>query len=225
LNPLFDRAAGNRSIFFRSKTVKMSPASILGILALISLSGIARAHGWHDGAAGGGFAAGFAHPFTGVDHLLAMLAVGLWSASAGPRPWVAPLSFATVLVASALAAGSGLLPAWMQQGTEPMIAASVLVLGMLVAWRVRLPAVAGASLVAAFAVFHGAAHGVEVGTGAPTLAGLAMATVLLHGLGMALGFGLQRAGEPWRRLAGRLIGGGIALAGLGLGAGLVATLA
>ena len=102
-------------------------------LGAAAIATAAQAHGWHGGA-DGGFAAGFAHPFTGIDHLLAMLAVGLWSASAGPRPWVAPLSFAALLILGALASGSGLVPAPLQQGTEPAIAVSVLVLGLLGLW-------------------------------------------------------------------------------------------
>jgi len=195
-------------------------SSLIVFLAIAVFGTSARAHGWHDGA-GSGFAAGFAHPFGGIDHLLAMLAVGLWSASSGPRPWLAPLSFAAALIAGALASGTGLVPAVLQQGTEPVIAASVLVLGLLVALTIRLAAPAAAALVGAFAFFHGAAHGVELGTAAASLAGLAAATALLHGGGMVLGFALRGAHRRWLAL----VGSGISLAGLALGAALLGTLA
>jgi urease accessory protein len=205
--------------------MKISPCAAPAALALATLSGVARAHGWHDDGNGGGFAAGFLHPFSGIDHLLAMLAVGLWSANASPRPWLAPLCFATVMIAGAVATGSGVLPGWVPGSAEPMIAASVLVLGLLVAWRVQLPAAAGAALVGGFALFHGAAHGAEVSTAAAALAGLAVATALLHGVGMLMGFALRRARQPWQRVLGGAIGGGIALTGLGLGAGAIGALA
>jgi len=193
------------------------PLVFFGIAAIATS---AQAHGWHDGAPGG-FAAGFAHPFSGIDHLLAMLAVGLWSASANPRPWAAPLSFAALLIAGALASGSGLVPAFMLRGTEPVIAASVFVLGLLVALKFRLAAPAAVAVVGAFAFFHGAAHGGELGATAAPLAGLAVATALLHGGGMALGFALRGLHRRWLALAG----GGIALTGLGLGAVLLGALA
>jgi len=192
----------------------------LAVLALATISTAAQAHGWHAGTASS-FTAGFVHPFTGIDHLLAMLAVGLWSASAAPRPWLAPLIFAALLIAGALAAGGGIVPAPVLQGTEWAIAASVIVLGILVAWRIRLATPAVALVVGTFAFFHGAAHGLELGTAAAPLCGLAAATALLHGAGIALGIALRGRHQ---RLA-TLLGAAIAFAGIGLGAGLLAALA
>jgi urease accessory protein len=110
----------------------------------------------------GGFAAGFAHPLWGADHLAAMLAVGLWGALSEPR-WPqaarAPLVFALALVLGAcLAMFSG----WVPPGVEPGIAVSLLGLGLLVAWRVPLPQPVGLTLVGVFALIHGAAHGTEL---------------------------------------------------------------
>jgi len=162
----------------------------------------------HTGADAGahhhGFLAGFMHPLTGVDHLAAMLAVGLWSALAarnGRELLAAPLGFAAMLLAGALMGLAGVaLPA-----VEPMIAASLLVLGLLVFTRRRLPALASAALVGVFAVFHGLAHGQELAgesDAALTLAGILAATVLLHAAGIGLGWALRHANRWLPRLAG-----------------------
>ncbi|WP_038218040.1 HupE/UreJ family protein [Xenophilus azovorans] len=162
----------------------------------------------HTGADAGthhhGFLAGFMHPLTGVDHLAAMLAVGLWSALAarnGRELLAAPLGFAAMLLAGALMGLAGVaLPA-----VEPMIAASLLVLGLLVFTRRRLPALVSAALVGVFAVFHGLAHGQELAgesDAALTLAGMLAATVLLHAAGIGLGWALRHANRWLPRLAG-----------------------
>ncbi len=162
----------------------------------------------HTGADAGahhhGFLAGFMHPLTGLDHLAAMLAVGLWSALAarnGRELLAAPLGFAAMLLAGALMGLAGVaLPA-----VEPMIAASLLVLGLLVFTRKRLPAFASAALVGVFAIFHGLAHGQELAgetDAALTLAGMLAATVLLHAAGIGLGWALRRANHWLPRLAG-----------------------
>ena len=161
-----------------------------------------------------GFEAGFVHPFTGLDHLAAMLTVGVWSAQSqrGWRMAAAPLSFAALLTLGALAGMAGvLLPA-----VEPMVAASVLVLGLVVALRWRLSAAGGAALVGAFALFHGLAHGSEL-SGLGALAGIVLATALLHGSGLLLGLQLRSLAPLWSRLAGSAL----ALIGLGLMTGMV----
>jgi len=173
-------------------------------LALAALP--AAAHAGH-AAETHGFLAGLAHPFTGLDHLLAMLAVGLWSATTARRVWLAPLVFAVVLLLGALLTANGpFIPA-----VEPLVAASVLVLGLLVMARVRLHEAISALLVAGFALFHGAAHGAELGAGL-ALAGMVMATALLHGAGIVAGHWLSPRSRWWQRG----IGACIALAGAGL---------
>lgn len=130
----------------------------------------------------------FAHPFTGADHLAAMVAVGAWSALTVRPAWRAPAAFVALLVAGALAGFAGLqLP-----GVEPMIAASVLVLGLLLALQKKMPWGAAATLAGVFAFFHGAAHGTELAgdTGlaaVAALAGMALGSALLHLAGMWLG--------------------------------------
>ncbi|MDH6591180.1 urease accessory protein [Variovorax sp. TBS-050B] len=176
-------------------------AALLALLLPLA----AAAHTGADGGTHHGFAAGFMHPLTGTDHLAAMVAVGLWSALAARRAWPdllwAPLAFAGMLLAGALMGLTGVqLPA-----VEPMIAASLLVLGLLVAARIRLPAAAAMALVGVFAVFHGLAHGHELAGGhgaALTLAGMVTATLLLHGAGIALGWALRHANAWLPRVAG-----------------------
>lgn len=170
------------------------------------------AHSGH-GDVPAGFMAGVSHSLTGLDHLLAMLAVGLWSATTARRIWLAPLGFAVLLLTGALLAGHGLLAL---PGVEPMIVVSVLVLGLLVMARIRLPDVVAAGLVALFALFHGAAHGQELGSGT-ALAGMVLATLALHLAGVVLGL-VVKAYSPWWQ---RGLGAGIAAAGAGLALGLI----
>lgn len=142
----------------------------------------------HDiGALDVGIGAGFVHPFLGLDHLSAMIAVGLWAAQSGRRPaWGLPLVFMTTMVLGAGLAFAGVaMPA-----VEAGMAASLLVFGLLIAAAVRLPAVAAVALVAAFALFHGHAHGAEMPqAAAPWLyaAGFLVATGVLHAAGISLG--------------------------------------
>jgi urease accessory protein len=168
----------------------------------------AAAHTGADAGMHHGFMSGFLHPLTGVDHLAAMVAVGLWSALTSRRAWPdllwAPLGFASMLLVGALLGLAGVqLPV-----VEPMIAASLLVLGLLVLTQRRLPALAAAALVGLFAVFHGVAHGQELAgdSGAAlTLAGMLAATVLLHAAGIAIGWSLRHANRWLPRVAGAAV--------------------
>ena len=192
----------------------------LFLIAVCAISTLASAHIGHESGEAAhshasAFIAGFVHPLTGLDHLAAMVAVGLWSALAARRAWPdllwAPLGFAAMLLAGALLGLQGVqLPA-----VEPMIAASLLVLGLLVLTRWRVPGVAAAALVGVFAVFHGLAHGHELAGDAnavPVVAGMLAATVLLHIGCMAAGWALRHA-NVW---VPRLAGAGVAVFGLAL---------
>jgi urease accessory protein len=143
----------------------------------------------HPGDAGvhmhGALLSGLLHPFTGIDHLTAMLALGVWSALAVRPVWIAPLAFVLMLAAGALAGFAGLAVPLV----EPMIAASLLVIGLLVLSRRGLPAVFAVALAGLFAFFHGAAHGSELaGLGQwLALAGMLASTAVLHVSGIALG--------------------------------------
>lgn len=171
----------------------------------------ALAHPGHGGDVS--FFSGFAHPLGGLDHLLAMLAVGVWSALHARRIWLAPASFAALLLVGAMLAANG----WAPPAVEPMIAASLLVMGLLIATRQSLAAPLAAALIGGFALFHGAAHGSELAVGAAPVAGMLSATLLLHALGVMLGLGAKRNHLHWQQLAGA----GIALAGLGLASGML----
>jgi urease accessory protein len=181
-------------------------AGLLPTLASAHLGVDAGMH--HEGISA--VAMGFAHPFTGIDHLMAMIGLGLWSATSARRVWAAPLAFAAMLVVGALLGRSGVaLPA-----VEPMIAASLLVIGLLAATRAQLPTAAGVAIAAVFALFHGAAHGQEFGgaAGAEVLGGMVAATMLLHAAGIVLGRALQARATWLPRAAGAIV----AACGLGL---------
>ncbi|HLO94501.1 MAG TPA: HupE/UreJ family protein [Burkholderiaceae bacterium] len=200
-------------------TLRLRPALIRSAFALTAaLPLIAQAHGTDAAHAHGGLqslVAGMAHPFTGADHLLAMLGVGLWSGLSLGRRWLAPLAFVVLLVLGALTASASTLLLDVQ---EPLIAASVLALGLLVALRWSWPPAAAAALVGLFAWGHGLAHGQELGGAPLALLGMAAGTALLHGVGLALGAWLQTRS----RWAPRVLGGGIALTGLALTVGTLA---
>jgi len=167
----------------------------------------------------GSFAAGFSHPLSGADHILAMVAVGLWASMLGGRALVAvPVSFVGVMLLGFVAALSGVSLPYV----EPVILASVIVLGLFVAMAFHASTLTAALIVGFFAFFHGYAHGGEIGSAAFLSygAGFALATALLHtagiGLGLAAGHMLKgRTGQIVMRMAG----GFAALSGLYLMAG------
>jgi urease accessory protein len=137
-------------------------------------------------------ASGLAHPLMGLDHLAAMIAVGLWAAVAGgKRIWIWPAVFVFAMLVGGFIGHAGIeLPQ-----VEPAIALSVVVLGALVATGVSAPVPIGAALVAVFAIFHGHAHGAEAPaeSWAGYALGFAAATALLHLVGIGIGVGLQRS--------------------------------
>lgn len=180
----------------------------IAALLLASLPLPASAHTGVDAHSHLGFFTGFFHPLTGMDHLAAMVAVGLWSAlaarRAGPELLWGPLGFAGMLLVGAMLGLHGVqIPA-----VEPMIAASLLVTGLLVVTRWRVPGIAAALIVGVFAVFHGLAHGYELAD-APnawaTLAGMLGATVLLHLTGLGMGWALRSANVWVPRAAGAAV--------------------
>jgi len=199
--------------------ILLSAAARIAPVAASVLPLSAMAHPGTDDGGHHGFLAGMLHPLVGGDHLAAMVAVGLWSALVARRAWpdllAAPAGFAAMLLAGAVAGLAG----FSMQGVEPMIAASLLVLGLLVATRLRLAAPAAALLVGAFAVFHGIAHGHELAgqpDAAATLAGMLLATVVLHAAGIAIGWALRHRSRWLPRLAGAAV----ALFGVALLAGV-----
>lgn len=194
-----------------SKTLK----SALLFISTGALSTGASAHIGTDLHSHGSFMTGLLHPLGGMDHLLAMLAVGVWSAvsarRAGPALLWGPLAFANMLVLGALLGLQGLGGA----AVEPMVAASVLALGLLVLTRQGMNAAASMVLVGGFAVFHGLAHGAELATtgdAVAAVAGMFATTIALHLTGVALGWTL-RASPMW---ATRATGAAVAASGVAL---------
>ena len=193
----------------------------LGLAAavLAALPAAALAHTGHTEP--GGFMHGFEHPLGGLDHLLAMVAVGLWAAQSGGRALLAlPAAFVGAMILGALAGMTGLpLPS-----VELGILASVLALGSLVAFQPKLSLGVCVAITAAFAVFHGFAHGVEMPAATPPWnygLGFVAATALLHAGGIGLIVAVRRfvqenAGQATVRGSGALVAcGGVALALLG----------
>jgi urease accessory protein len=174
----------------------------LAALTLV-LPTLAFAHPGH--AVGDSFIAGLTHPWSGLDHLAAMLAVGIWAAQLGGRlRWTVPISFVLLMLTGAALGMSGMQLNASEQG----IAASVCVLGLLIACAVRLPALLCVALVGCFAVFHGYAHGVEApqqGNALLYMTGFALSTAALHALGVLFAQGLvrhqQQASVRWTGVA------------------------
>jgi urease accessory protein len=172
------------------------PAALTAVAALLLVATPAQAHLGFGHATG--FVSGLAHPLLGVDHLLAMLTVGLWAGFTGGRAvWLWPAAFVGMMAVAALMGMGGLaLPL-----VEPGILASVVVLGGLLGLAFRMPLGAGALLVAFFAFFHGHAHGTEAPaatSGLLYVAGFALATAALHVMGIALAGWMEK--EPARAL-------------------------
>lgn len=184
-------------------------ASIFTLIALAPM--IASAHPGHGLA--NSFAGGFSHPLFGLDHILAMVAVGLWAAQMGGRSlWAVPATFVGVMSVGGMLGMTGLHLPMVEAG----ILASVLVLGMLIAAAARLPLAASMTLVGLFALCHGYAHGTEIPVAASGLSygiGFIFATAALHACGIGLGLLAQK------RISAsvlRYAGAAIALGGVGL---------
>jgi len=185
-------------------------AAIFGVAASLFVP-IAAAHTF--GAHGAGFVSGITHPLTGLDHMLAMIAVGMWAAQLGGRArWAVPLAFVGMMALGAILAAAGLiLPA-----VETGIAASVLILGLLIAFSSRMPVLLGMALVGVFAIFHGHAHGTELPQAASAVAyglGMLLATVGLHAAGLGAGILFQRAAVLLRVGGAMIAAAGVILLG------------
>jgi urease accessory protein len=182
----------------------------LPLLLIFLVPSLAQAH---PGAPGHthGFSNGLLHPLTGLDHICAMVAVGLWAAQRGGRAlWLVPLTFVSIMIVGGILGMGGVGIPYVEQG----IAASVLVLGIFIAAAVRLPLAASMAIVGLFALFHGYAHGAEMPDSSSGLAygiGFVVATASLHLSGIALGIAAQRFASAQFV---RYLGGGIAACGV-----------
>ena len=181
----------------------------LAAVATIGFSTAALAHvGDHSHMS---FTEGLLHPFTGFDHMLAMVAVGLWASQLGGRAlWLLPLTFPAVMAIGAALGLSGVALPWVEVG----IAGSVMVLGAVVALALRPALAISIPLIGAFALLHGYSHGIELPVGTSALsygAGFIAATLVLHAVGIATGL---IAGRLPVRFAARTAGGAIAALGV-----------
>jgi urease accessory protein len=186
----------------------LRPIGALGWLVLVAWPLTALAH--TQGGEALGFSSGVQHPMSGLDHVLAMLAVGVWGAQLGvPAVWLLPVTFPMVMAGGGMLALMGVaLP-----GIEIGIAASAIALGCMVCQEARPPVWAAMVLVGFFAIFHGHAHGTELPAGANGLlysVGFVLGTGCLHAVGIAIGLVYRwRAGQ----LALRVAGAAVAVAG------------
>jgi len=191
----------------RSSTVAL--VLVAPALTLLA-SGPALAHPGHLEL---GFAAGLIHPFSGLDHMLAMTAVGLFAAVKGGKATIVwPLCF---VMAMLVGYGVGVADPGLSM-VEPAILASVIILGVLVATMARAPFAAGFGLIAVFGLAHGYAHGAEapIGGGLSFPLGFAISTAALHAVGLSVGVFSLRLGRPYllRALGAAVALGGVALA-------------
>ncbi|MGH6855798.1 MAG: HupE/UreJ family protein [Aestuariivirga sp.] len=190
------------------------------ILIAILLGPMASAAEAHTGVGGtAGFAHGFLHPFSGIDHILAMVAVGLFAANLGGRAlWLVPAAFVTMMAAGGALGISGASLPFVEIG----IALSVIVLGTAVALQWNVPVSAAMALAGFFAVFHGHAHGAEMPVTASGLAyasGFTSATASLHAIGLGIGMALLAKTYSYR--LAQIGGGAMALAGMGILTGVL----
>lgn len=184
------------------------------VASLLALTTSAQAHtGVGDTH---GFLHGFIHPIGGIDHVLVMVAVGLFAVHLGGRAlWLLPLSFVSMMVVGGACGMAAIgLP-----GIETGIGLSVVILGIALAVGYRIPVAAAMAMVGVFAVFHGHAHGTEMPESASGLAyglGFVLATLMLHLGGIGLGLGLGNLGELRRPRILRIAGSAMALAGVAI---------
>jgi urease accessory protein len=187
-------------------------------VVVVSLAGLTTVPAFaHTGSASGGLLGGFAHPLFGPDHVVAMVAVGLWGAFLGqPAIWLLPVTFPLVM---AFGGTLGILGVPLPH-VETGIALSAVVLGAMVAFALRPPLAVAVVLVGLFAIFHGHAHGAELPAGVDPVTfsiGFVVATGLLHLAGIALGLLVR---WPVGVIVVRAAGASIALAGFAFLSGM-----
>ena len=192
--------------------MRNSTTRFLAAIFLLVSSSTAFAHPGHNVS---GFAAGLMHPFSGLDHLLAMVAVGLWAAQGNSmkrgrsKVWLLPATFMTML-----AVGAGIAMQWQSLPlVEPGIATSVLALGLLIALSLQLPASLSVAITGLFGLLHGYAHGLELPRSAAPVEyalGFLAATAALHLSGIAAGLAMRQR----YALLTRFLGSAIAVSGV-----------
>lgn len=189
----------------------MKRAAVTTFVAfLVFAPAAALAHPGHDAA--GGLLHGFVHPVTGIDHVLAMIAVGVIAAQYGGRAlWLVPTSFLVAMAIAGVIGMAGIVVPVAEVG----IGVSVVVLGLVIAFQLRPPTFVAMTVVGFFALFHGYAHGAELPDGMAGLSfalGFLLATALLHSTGVGLGLLMQRQASSRRLIQAG--GGAMALVGI-----------
>ncbi|AXO15626.1 HupE/UreJ family protein [Thalassospira indica] len=192
--------------------MRNSPLYAFALSILVATPALA-----HTGAGSvSGFASGFGHPIGGLDHLLAMIAGGILASQQGGKSlWLLPVSFVAMMVVGGALGIAGVAVPFVELG----IVGSVIVLGAVIALGKHMPTGAAMALVGVLAIFHGHAHGTEMPVDASGFEyglGFALATAMLHAVGLGLGLAAQKAAEKFAPVAVRIGGGVIAAAGLAL---------
>ena len=199
----------------------MKSALKSGLLALAAAALPAAAYAHPAIGEAAGFSHGFVHPISGLDHVLAMVMVGVFAFQLGGRAtWLVPTTFVLVMALGGVLGATGVNIPFVETG----IALSVVVLGAIVALNVKAPLAATLGVIGLFAIFHGHAHGAEMpenAAGAAYAAGFMIATALLHAAGLTLGYLIGRAGERQGLFVTRTAGGIAAISGVGILAGLI----
>lgn len=190
---------------------------MLRLFIIIALSGISTGASAHVGVGvTNGFVHGFSHPLSGIDHILTMVAVGLFAAHLGGRAlWLVPLTFVSVMALAGIIGMAGSPLPFVEIG----IGMSVVVLGLAIAFQLNPPIMTAMALVGFFAIFHGHAHGTEMPESASGLEygiGFICATALLHAIGIGPGLAIGYAGQTYSRRIVQLGGGAMALAGVAI---------
>lgn len=189
------------------RALTVSPWGLLAVSA-----SPAWAHPGHAETAS--FAQGLAHPLSGIDHMLAIVMVGLFAVQIGGKAlWALPTAFVGAMAVGSLTGAAGLAPSLAEFG----IGLSVVVLGALIGLRLNMPIAGATMLVSVIALFHGNAHGAEApaGVSVPYLVGFLVSTAFLHATGVIAGLAAKGLTWPHQQFAARVVGG------LGAGAGLV----
>jgi len=192
--------------------MRNSPLYAFALSVLVATPALA-----HTGAGSvSGFASGFGHPIGGLDHLLAMIAVGILASQQGGKSlWLLPVSFVAMMVIGGALGIAGVAVPFVELG----IVGSVIVLGAVIALGKHMPTGAAMALVGVLAIFHGHAHGTEMPVDASGFEyglGFALATAMLHAVGLGLGIAAQKAAAKFAPVAVRIGGGVITAAGLAL---------
>ena len=174
----------------------MKGTSRMLVLLLATLMAPSLAHAHVGVSETSGFLHGLGHPLSGLDHICAMVAVGLWAAQMGGRSiWAIPVTFITVMALGGVLGMTGINVPYVETG----IVVSVLTLGVLIAASARLPLAASIAIVGLFAIFHGQTHGAEMpetASGIAYGAGFLIATAFLHASGIGLGIAIQKLATP-----------------------------